>query len=317
MKEVIKYIKEMLDTDLVLSPISNSQNKNIPFYLAGAYKFYWGKIQGNTVVFAEFQQDTMLSPGKYAKHELIIKNALQAPVVFVFRNIQSYNRKRLVSNKINFIVPNSQIYLPDLWINISNKGDRKNKNKNVNHITPTAQTILLYYFLQNSNDFTYAHLQEVLGMPYPTICKAIETLNHMKLCEAIGSRSKIVHFAEDKAGLFEQSAPLMKSPVKRMVYSDTLPKKSYRSGIYALSDYTMINPPEWKQVAISQEEYKKLESYSNDDFLLPFHIEVWSYDPGHFAQNGLVDKISLYLSLKENADERVQHELKQMIRQLW
>jgi len=38
-------------------------------------------------------------------------------------------------------------------------------------------------------------------------------------------------------------------------------------------------------------------------------LELWKYDPALFARNGIVDPISLALSLKDNDDERVQKEL--------
>ena len=40
-----------------------------------------------------------------------------------------------------------------------------------------------------------------------------------------------------------------------------------------------------------------------------FEIELWKYAPAHFAQDGTVDRLSLYLSLKDSADERVQSAL--------
>jgi len=38
-------------------------------------------------------------------------------------------------------------------------------------------------------------------------------------------------------------------------------------------------------------------------------IEIWSYDPALFGQDGTVDRLSLYLSLKDNHDERVESAL--------
>ena len=40
-----------------------------------------------------------------------------------------------------------------------------------------------------------------------------------------------------------------------------------------------------------------------------FEIELWKYAPALFAQDGTVDRLSLYLSLKDSADERVQSAL--------
>jgi len=43
-------------------------------------------------------------------------------------------------------------------------------------------------------------------------------------------------------------------------------------------------------------------------------IEVWSYAPILFAKDKLVDRLSLYLSLKESKDERVEAALEEMMK---
>jgi hypothetical protein len=42
-------------------------------------------------------------------------------------------------------------------------------------------------------------------------------------------------------------------------------------------------------------------------------IEVWNYDPNIFARYGTVDRFSLYLSLKDKKDERIEAALSEMI----
>ena len=42
-------------------------------------------------------------------------------------------------------------------------------------------------------------------------------------------------------------------------------------------------------------------------------IEVWRYDPDLLAKNGVIDPLSLYLSIRANDDERIQIELKDLM----
>ena len=79
----------------------------------------------------------------------------------------------------------------------------------------------------------------------------------------------------------------------------------------------MINSDEYEHIAISNDTSKKLGSYSKEDKYLPIHVEVWNYNPALFANDGVVDKISLYLSMKDRQDERIKYELNRMIEQLW
>jgi hypothetical protein len=45
-------------------------------------------------------------------------------------------------------------------------------------------------------------------------------------------------------------------------------------------------------------------------------VEIWSYAPVLFADGGWVDRLSLYLALRETQDERVQAALDQMVKEV-
>ena len=45
-------------------------------------------------------------------------------------------------------------------------------------------------------------------------------------------------------------------------------------------------------------------------------IQVWKYNPKMLSTEGVVDKLSLYLSLKDNEDERIQIELERLINEM-
>jgi hypothetical protein len=42
-------------------------------------------------------------------------------------------------------------------------------------------------------------------------------------------------------------------------------------------------------------------------------VELWTYRPEMLAKNGIVDQLSLYLSLREDPDERVSDALETML----
>jgi hypothetical protein len=45
-------------------------------------------------------------------------------------------------------------------------------------------------------------------------------------------------------------------------------------------------------------------------------MESWKYDPWVLAENGVADPCSLYLSLRESGDERIQKEIQLLIERL-
>ena len=46
-------------------------------------------------------------------------------------------------------------------------------------------------------------------------------------------------------------------------------------------------------------------------------IELWRYDPKRISTNKMVDPLSLALSLQEEADERIETAVEEMLEQLW
>ena len=46
-------------------------------------------------------------------------------------------------------------------------------------------------------------------------------------------------------------------------------------------------------------------------------IEMWRYDPRKLSREKMVDELSLALSLREDADERVEEAVEEMLNNLW
>ena len=314
MNQIVNYISRELGLDIEITPVDNNYVKGLPTFLLSVYKFFICQFYNQSVILAHLLSDNY-APSNYLKHKEIIEQKVKKPVIFVFDKIKSYNKGRFCSLGLNFIVPESIIYLPELLI-IAKKANMNRLLPN-KQLSPTAQVVLLNYLYGTENDYTYKQLQNALTMPYPTIVRAIEQLSVSNLCEIIGTRLKYIHFDENKTTLLKRALSLLKTPVQRVVYSSTMPHTGYSTGISALSEFTMINSDEFKHVAVSYETFKMMESVDYEDRFNPVHIEVWNYNPGLFAQNGFVDRISLYLSMKNDPDERIQFALNNIIDTLW
>ena len=53
-----------------------------------------------------------------------------------------------------------------------------------------------------------------------------------------------------------------------------------------------------------------------DDITNGIQLELWKYPPALFGRNGKVDPISLYCSLKDTPDERIENELETMLEEM-
>lgn len=78
----------------------------------------------------------------------------------------------------------------------------------------------------------------------------------------------------------------------------------------------MLTEPRETVYATGREGWKKIRDSVRE---IPVQdtgtclLQIWRYDPGLFARDGYVDPFSLYLSLRNDTDERVQSALQKMM----
>jgi len=116
----------------------------------------------------------------------------------------------------------------------------------------------------------------------------------------------------------------MKSPVKKRVWVEEIRMNQdlLIGGISALASYSNLSKDRQPTYVINTELYKQLQRNHNliDENIRygQIAVEILKYDPKILVINkNIVDPISLYLSLQENEDERIQQALEQMMDELW
>ena len=120
--------------------------------------------------------------------------------------------------------------------------------------------------------------------------------------------------------LWESAMPHLKNPVVKTVYARNLKpgKDVVVAGLSALSKYSNIAEMNHVTCAVSRNKQRSLELNEKIQYIPSaedgsVQLEVWRYWPERLAQDGIVDKFSLFLSLKDDRDERVQKALKMMM----
>jgi DNA-binding MarR family transcriptional regulator len=318
MKKLIHQLGEYVEGALSISiePRPWEKSSELPQYLRARYRFFHMDVLGTDCVLMADTDEGGQTPAVIGKHVDQVRSRHDVEVVYVRHAVTSYNRKRLIEQKVPFIVPGNQMYLPSLGIDLREHLKRLRGKKAV--FSPSTQALLLHVLWKKETDkATPAVIAQRLGYSAMTMTRAFDELEAAGIGEhSVRGKERHLHFVESGKFLWEKVLPYLNTPARKRLYiaSSMQPRNGCLAGQSALARYTLLSEPKIQVFAFSSYEWKT--QMQQDKFLglaAPepgaFEIELWKYAPAHFAKDGTVDRLSLYLSLKDSADERVQSAL--------
>jgi hypothetical protein len=318
MNTITNYLNEIFGEHVNIVAVREAQMNKLPLYIGSLYTLWKVDLLNRHVYLALSKTDELQSPDQYKKHMDILQGILGVPVILVLKGTESYNRNRLIQKKVNFILENKQIFLPDLLVDL--KDYLKPEKARKEHLTPAAQYILLFHIQKQSlNATTYKLLSGILPYNYLTVSRAVENLKSFGLCFMEGGKEKLFRFEENRKELWQKALPFLTNPIKKTVYiNDDLPERyQMRTNINALAHYSAINDERLSYFAISVRDFQflhkqgKIRMFSEYDGT--YFIEQWKYEPTGLADHGFVDRLSLYLTFRDNKDERIEGEIEKMM----
>lgn len=306
-----KYLFENLGVSIAIKKWR--KEKGLPLFLRDLYNFYECQLLHESCLVMEARHEEEITPATIRKHMQQIEEMWRHEIIYLHPSISSYNRKRLIEHKISFVVPGNQMYLPLLGIDLREhiKGMRLVKKK----ISPSTQAVILFVLYNWPREgLTPSRLAQLIKYTPMTLTRVFDEIETTGLGNVeMESRERILHFEMDRKSLWEKSLDLLCSPVRKRVkismLHDTL--SLLLAGESALSHRSMLAPPSRPTYAVSTRDWKVLQ-LNKEITELKIHepgsaeIEIWKYDPELFAREGVVDPLSLYLSLKNTEDERVE-----------
>jgi hypothetical protein len=313
MKDLEKYIKEILNVDLTIFPLEKSICDKLPFYIKASYALHETNLLGQRICLLSqlSSEESGLTPDHLAKQVKFLNKQVGFPVVFVFDKIVSYNLKRMIDKGISFIIPNKQLFIPSLLTDLRKAPDYPQKQ--TIKLTSMSQFLLLYHLQQKPlTGQTALQLSTLLAKNYKIINRAIKNLEELGLCQLIGGKEKYIQFVEKGKNLWTMSQKFFQTPVERVFYTDELLQTAIKSNINALAHYTMLNDEPRFYFAIDKFAIKTMD-ISTNKYIGNNTIEVWRYNPVPLSNDGFIDKLSLYLLLKNAENKRIQTELEKMI----
>ncbi len=295
--------------------------KSLPLFLRELYAFYRTRLLGVDTLLMMPKGDKEQTPAILVKHMQKVGEKWVHDLVFVNEAVSSLNRKRMIEQKISFVIPGNQIYLPILGMDLREHFRRIQAARTA--VSPSTQVLVLdaLYSPRNEPDTPTVSAKR-FGYSTMTMTRAFDELEQAGLGEhTVNGKERRLRFPEKRMQLWESALPILKSPVKKKVYLDSMVPKGarWKSGLSALAEYSNLAQPEAEIFAVDAEEFKRIQKTAiletgrspGPDWI---GIELWSYAPGRFGKRGIADPLSVYLSLKDDEDERVQQALNELIR---
>ena len=331
MKQAIQYINETLGTNAIAIPIQKDGLGKLPMFINEAYKLYNTVLLNRELLLVELRNNEELSILQTEKHLQLIKTAFEKKVVLVIENLATYNRKRLIEKGINFIVAGKQLFLPELLIDLKESYTNPRAKQKKEKLLPSAQFLLIYHIIHRNEKWkleenSFKEIAQQLDYTPMAITNAVDNLKYHDIVDVQGEKEKYIRFRLERGELWRtvEQQNLLVNPVLKTVFVDEMPKDVFmlQTNASAMPEYSNLNPSKQQYYAMEKTVFYGLQKsnvlINPNDYEGHYALEVWKYNPLTLVAElpndmSVVDPLSLYLSLKESQDERIEMALEQII----
>ena len=322
-KELKYYLAEVTGLKTTINSLNGG---DLPYFLSRQYALYQLTV-GSTRFSAVFlRQEDEFKPAQFTKHMRQIPFIDMDEVCVVAQFLPAYVRKRLIEKGVAFVIPRVQMYLPMLGMELRPRSVRK-KPVSVERFSPATQVVLIYWLLGRIEGLvTPLELSKQLWYSAMSMSRALDELESTQIAqvERVG-RERLITFPRGREVIWQEALPRLRSPVShsvRILEQDLQQRDVLPAGLTALSNRSMLSAPAYPEYAVSRDVWKVMGKAGVEQ--IPVEepgtclLQVWRYDPKVLEVDGQVDLFSLYLSLQNETDERIEMALEEMMGQyLW
>ena len=312
-----RYVEDTLHEPAKVLALERAPS--LPSFLSRTYSLHEGHIAGRRCIFLVTTNNTA-TPSDVAKHVALVRPAVDAIVVFVAPSLSAHNRSRLIGQRVPFVVPGKQLYIPDLAMDLRERF-RTPKARRTAGLSPAAQAVLFHRLLRLDETATTPSLIAVqLHYSAMTIGRAFDDLVGAGLAQTDRfGRERRIRFQTEGRQLFDAAHDLLRSPVRteKFIRDVHAAPPLKHAGESALAELTDLSPPPLPTFAVAASDWKSVaqacEFVQTDRDGASHIVETWSYDPAALFAAQTVDSLSLYAQFHDHRDERVSMAAEQLL----
>ena len=311
----MEYLNKVLGIEVVYM---NGKFEHLPNFIVTRYRLQRVSMNGQGVIF--LYPKTELEQVEVLKKQIArIQKNENLPVVLVLNELSFRQKEYLIREKIPFIVEGRQIYLPFMALYLQERCNAEKKPRE--EILPSAQMLLLHFIYGGAQELSTSQAAKDLELTPTSISRASRQLEEMGLLHIRKAGVQRILYSEDSPKmLFQKTGDTLLNPVKRTVYipKELVGTELLESGYSALAEYSMLNTPNVRCYAAEKiSQWKDVMTNSLQNSQVQVAVEMWRYNPRKLSMRNAVDELSLALALREDADERVEEAVEEMLNELW
>jgi DNA-binding MarR family transcriptional regulator len=222
-------------------------------------------------------------------------------------------RRRLVEKRVAFISPGAQFYVPEAFVDLRETYSSE-PGPSSEQVSPTTQVVILAALLGHDvHDASLTQLADRYQVAIMSMSRAFDELEALELARPhrVG-RQRRLSLRFGGGDLWRAVEGRLQSPVRKTRYvTGNLPlNEAVLAGESALARYTMLNEPRIECRAAPAAAWKRMARHHGLETAWAYdehrvEVQTWAYDPQVLSDNEVADRLSLYLSARHDADERV------------
>lgn len=298
--------------------------KGLPLYMVHTRTFFNVTSCGISFVVIVVNEREKFTADALEKQVEKYELAMSKPAALFFEKTSALQQKALFEKRIPFLSASPALFLPFLGIAMQKRKAPVSETvlDTQKKLAPQSQILFLHMLYKVKDTYISkadaARATRLSAMAISRGSKELEARGLVKLQE----RGRTVQMTCSEAGrpLFEKAEPYLINPIEKniAIMRDDTKGEHPKAGETALSEMSMLGAPKTQTFACTKSDISPTTiDYTKDSRWIPaeklINMQIWRYSPHLFAIDGRVDPISLYMSLKDSKDERIQACLEEMM----
>ena len=305
--ECCDYLTSMLGEKVAVQALSASERTRAG-WLVNLYALKAVSIRGCRHILAFAKAGQRYTPVSVAKQLATGREALGVPFVYVPRELGAHDIPRLISANVPYVMVKRSLFLPEAGLLVTRAPESPVLR---DKFSSPAQLLVLGYVLKKWNGvMTIGDGVRRTGFSSASIVHAFQEIDHFgageRLHGANGTTARIQ--LKPAREIWEVCRHRFFNPCKRTAGVAARPTGSVVAGVDALARISSLNESVPTCFALPLKGFRTLGVVELPPSSAPCQLQLWHYPPKALDEDG-IDPASLFLSLQDDPDDRVQIEL--------